>query len=93
MSVPNYTRFLSDCFFQDRERQPALREDDIYGVYVSWCLLNGQKPGPATSLWVAMDQRGYMNQHRETGRPEWPGLSLKGPAAVDYILTSQPSLL
>ncbi|MCQ6271081.1 hypothetical protein M8J71_11375 [Pseudarthrobacter sp. R1] len=93
MSVPNYARFLSDCFLQDRERQPALREDDIYGVYVSWCLLNGQQPGPVTSLWAAMDQRGYMKQHHDTGRHEWPGLSLKGPAAVDYILTSQPSLL
>lgn len=93
MSVPNYARFLSDCFLQDRERQPALREDDIYGVYVSWCLLNDQQPGPAKSLWAAMDQRGYMKQHRDTGRHEWPGLSMKGPAAVDYILTSQPSLL
>lgn len=93
MSVPNYARFLSDCFLQDRERQSTLREDDIYGVYVSWCLLNGQQLGPATSLWAAMDQRGYMKQHRDTGRHEWPGLSMKGPAAVDYILMSQPSLL
>ena len=93
MSVPNYARFLSDCFLQNREKQPALREDDIYGVYVSWCLLNGQQPGLATSLWAAMDQRGYRKQHRDTGKHEWPGLSLKGPAAVDYILSSQPSLL
>jgi len=93
MSVPNYARFLSECFVQDFERQPALREDDIYGVYVSWCLLNGQQPGPATSLWAAMDQKGYTKQHRDTTRQEWPRLSMKGPAAVDYILRSQPSLL
>ncbi|WP_458781190.1 hypothetical protein [Arthrobacter sp. D3-16] len=93
MSVPNYTRFLSECLIQDPERQPGLREDDIYGVYVSWCLLNGQQPGSTASLWAAMDQQGHIKQHRGAGRDEWPGLSIKGPAAVDYILSSQPSLL
>lgn len=93
MSVPNYTRFLSECFVENPGRQPALSEDELYGVYVSWCLLNGQQPGSTTSLWAAMDQRGHTGQQRATGRHEWPGLTMKGPAAVDYILSSQPSLL
>jgi hypothetical protein len=93
MSVPNYARFLSECFVQDIERQPALSEDEVYGVYVSWCLLNGEQPGSTSSLWAAMDQCGHSKQHRITGRHEWPGLAMRGPAAVDYILSSQPSLI
>jgi hypothetical protein len=93
MSIPNYTRFLSECFIRDSGRQPALREDEIYGVYISWCMLNAEQPGPTTSLWTAMHHGGHTKQHRDAGRHEWPGLTMKGPAAVDYILSSQPSLL
>lgn len=93
MSGSYYTRFLTECFVRNPERQLALSEDEIYGVYVSWCMLNGRQPGPARSLWAAMDERGHAGQQRGTGQHEWPGLAMKGPAAVDYILSSQPSLL
>lgn len=92
MSTPTYARFLSECFVQDSDKQPALREDEIYGLYISWCLLNAEQPGPTTSLWTAMHQQGHSKLERNTGRHEWPGLAMKGPAAVDYILSSQPSL-
>jgi hypothetical protein len=93
MSIPKYSRFLSDCFMSDLERQPALREDEVYGVYLSWCMLNAEQPGSTTSLWEAMHKQGHTKQHRTSGRHEWPGLSMKGPAAVDYILSSRPTLL
>lgn len=93
MSVPNYRRFVSECFIQNFERQTALREDEIYGLYISWCLLNNEKTGPSASLWAAMEELGHRKQQDSTGSTEWPGLNITGPAAVEYILASQPSLL
>lgn len=91
MSV-NCTRFLSECITRDLEKHPGLREGELYGVYLSWCLLNGEKPCPDASLWATMSQQGH-ESHSAAGQMVWPGLSMTGPAAVDYILASQPSLL
>ena len=48
--------------------------------------------GSTASLWAAMRQEGYRQEGRGA-RNEWPGLSMTGPAAVDYLLAGQPSLL
>lgn len=93
MSIPNYPRFLSECFTQDPLSQSGIPDDQMYGVYVSWCLLNGETPGSSESLWAAMSQQGHARQHVSGDRHVWTGLTMKGPAAVDYILSSQPSLL
>lgn len=92
MSESNYARFLSECITRGPEKQPGIREDHLYGVYLSWCLLNAEESGSAESLWAALRQQGH-RQHLTAGRKEWPELSMAGPAAVDYILSSQPSLL
>lgn len=91
MSVPNYTRFLSECIIEDPDKQPGLLQDDIYGVYLSWCFLNGERPGSDAAFCAALEQRGYSQHGNNAGR--YPGLSMTGPAAVDYILASQPSLV
>lgn len=92
MSAPNYREFLSECLVAVPAKQRGLSEDDLYGLYLSWCLLTARKPGPTASLWAAVREEGYRQQHR-CGRNEWPELCMTGPAAVDYILSSQPSLL
>ena len=92
MGASNYPRFLSECITRVPEKQAGLHEDEMYGVYLSWCLLNAEKPGPTESLWAAMRQEGHV-QRNSAGRNVWPELSMTGPAAVDYILASQPSLL
>jgi hypothetical protein len=40
-----------------------------------------------------MSQQAHLEPQRAAGQRVWPGLSMTGPAAVDYILSSQPSLL
>lgn len=92
MSASSYSRFLSECITRGPEKQPGIREDEMYGVYLSWCLLKAEEPGSAESLWAAVRQHGH-RQNLSAGRKEWPELSMAGPAAVDYILSSQPSLL
>lgn len=93
MSDQNCSRFLSECITCNPENQPGLREDEIYGVYLSWCLLNAETPRPEPSFWAAMNQHGHPHSGSAPGRRVWPGLATTGPAAIDYILSSQPSLL
>jgi hypothetical protein len=92
MSGSNYRRFLSECIVSVPGKQPGLGEDDMYGLYLSWCLLNAEEPGSAVALSAAATQEGHTQQHIG-GRSEWRELSMTGPAAVDYILASQPSLI
>lgn len=93
MSGQNCTRFLSECITCNPENQTGLREDEIYGVYLSWCVINAETPCPEPSLWTAMKRYPHHNPEHASGRRVWPGLAMTGPAAVDYILASQPSLI
>jgi hypothetical protein len=92
MTVPSYRRFLAECIINDPAQQPGLREDEMYGVYLSWCFLNQEQPAPDAAFWAAMSDSGYKKSNT-AGRKVCPGLGMKGPAAVDYILSSQPSLI
>lgn len=92
MSGQNYTRFLSECIICNPDTQPGLREDEIYGVYVSWCVLNAETLCPEPSLWAALNQHAHHAPDHASGRRIWPGLAMTGPAAFDYILSSQPSV-
>lgn len=92
MNGLNHRRFLSDCIVSTPGRQHGLGEDEMYGVYVSWCLLNAVQPASATALRTAIAQEGYQRLD-VGGRKEWQELAMTGPAAVDYILASQPSLI
>lgn len=93
MSTSLVPRFLSDCIVADTENSRGLTEDELYGVYVSWCQLNQQQADPSDVFWIAMAHRGYRERRRVEGRFVRPGLAMTGPSAVDYILSSQPSLV
>ena len=93
MSVSDHTRFVSECIIYDPERESGLRYDDVYGLYLSWCFLNQEQPGTDKAFCAAMKQLGHIRRNRGSGHYIWPGLAMTGPAAVDYILSSQPSLV
>ena len=44
-------------------------------------------------FWAAMAQSGHHQRRLHAGHYFTPGLGMTGPAAVDYILSSQPSLV
>ncbi|MEW1810217.1 hypothetical protein AB0284_05875 [Pseudarthrobacter phenanthrenivorans] len=92
MSDWNHRRFLSECIMPAPGKQHGLGEDEMYGVYVSWCLINAQQPASATALRAAVAREGH-RRHHIGGRSEWRDITMTGPAAVDYILSSQPSLV
>lgn len=93
MGAPNYRRFLTECIIHDPDTQRGLREDEVYGVYVSWCFLNQEQPGSDDAFWAAMEGLGFTRTSRTASQYVCPGLGMTGPAAVDYILSSQPSLV
>ena len=93
MTDSEYTRFLADCITVEPGDDSGLTEDEMYGVYVSWCILNRINPRMPAVFWTAMARGGHDQRRLEAGRYFRPGLRMTGPAAVDYILSSQPSLV
>lgn len=93
METPDYTRFVQDCLAADTLDDGTLTEDQLFGVYLSWCALLAQAPGPCEPFWAAMAQLGLHEPRGNSRRYMRPGLRMTGPAALDYILASQPSLI
>ncbi len=93
MSTSNYGHFLSDCIAVDPGEDQVLAEDEMYGLYVSWCALRQQAAEPSREFWTAMSSLGHTERHRTDNGYVRPGLRMTGPAAVDYILASRPSLV
>ncbi len=93
MATPDYARFVQDCLATDPLDDHRLTEDQLYGVYLSWCALYAQSPGPCESFWAAMSRQGIHERRGNNLSSMQPGLRMTGPAALDYILASQPSLV
>lgn len=93
METPDYARFVQDCITADTLDDHMLTEDQLFGVYLSWCALLAQAPGACESFWAAMSRLGVHERRGNDHRHLRPGLRMTGPAALDYILTSQPSLV
>lgn len=93
MTTMNYGHFLSDCIAVDPGEDQELAEDEMYGLYVSWCALRQQPAESSRKFWTAMSSLGHTERHRIDSRYVRPGLRMTGPAAVDYILSSRPSLV
>jgi hypothetical protein len=93
MTTTDYARFLTTCISADPDLDEGLADDELYGVYISWCLLQRLRPEPSEAFWTAMRDLGIRD-------PRWgsrglirPGLRMTGPAAVDYILARRPVLV
>jgi hypothetical protein len=84
----DYNRFIQESIVADPAGVHQLTEDEMYGVYLSWCALCRLSPEPCESFWAAMSGLGLYEQHAVK-----PGLRMAGPAALDYILASRPSLV
>ncbi|MDP9998389.1 hypothetical protein J2W15_001888 [Pseudarthrobacter sulfonivorans] len=93
METSDYARFIQDCIATDPVEDHGPTEDEMYGVYLSWCILHGQLPAPCKSFWMAMAILGLRTRRRINRRYIRPGLRITGPAALDYILANRPSLL
>lgn len=84
MAHSQFDLFLHEATHLDPASGSALDCDRLYGLYTSWCFINQKSPRPETTFWAAMKQR---------IDPGQMGLTMKGPAAADYILSSSPGLV
>jgi hypothetical protein len=79
---------FDDFFREATSREPGsdtgLDAGELYGLYESWCLITGCPPESAKALWGALAARGVI--------PGRNTLSMSGPAAADYIVSSAPDL-
>jgi hypothetical protein len=93
METSDYARFIQDCVAAGTAEDHGLTDDQLYGVYVSWCGLDGQPAACCEAFRAAMAYFGLHAKLQNNRRNIWPGLRMTGPAALDYILTSRPSLV
>lgn len=77
-------RFLAEATTEGTDDGNSLRKDQLYGLYISWCLLHNAAPHPVSGFWAAL------KAHRI--KPGRSRLRMAGPAATDYILASHPAL-
>lgn len=83
-SSAHIDRFLSEATIEGADDSNSLRKDQLYGLYISWCLLHNAAPDPVSGFWAALKA-----QRIKPGRSR---LRMAGPAATDYILASYPAL-
>ncbi|MBT2512285.1 hypothetical protein J7E82_01745 [Arthrobacter sp. ISL-30] len=92
MSQSRFRKFLADCIEKDGDPSVGLTPDELYGVYTSWCLIQRLEPESAKAFWAGMRANG-IGPHQVNHRIVCPTLRMRGPAAADYILASQPDLI
>lgn len=92
MTTSDYAHFLSNCIATNADMNDGLAEDEMYGLYISWCLLGRERPQRSTAFWAAMRGLGISDGRRVARRFIRPGLRMTGPAAADYILARRPTL-
>jgi hypothetical protein len=84
MADSQFDLFLLEATHLDPGAESPLDTDRLYGLYTSWCFIHQKTPRPESTFWAAMKQR---------IDPGQMGLTMKGPAAADYILASSPGLV
>ena len=81
MVISHFQQFLGEATVRDPGAvHELLGPESLYGLYISWCLLHGIKPVPASDFLAGMRRCGIDIHHS--------GLAMTGPAAADYILAS-----
>ena len=85
MTATHFEQFVAEALTTERETDTQLSQDELYGLYTSWCLIHKTQPQLPAALWSALKVQGI--------DPEDCELAMTGPAAADYILASAPSLI
>ena len=83
MATSHFEQFLNEATVPAPDTDCPLQPDCLYGLYVSWCILNRLDPKPDDAFRAAMRRNGIDVQDSR--------LRMNGPAAADYILASYPS--
>jgi hypothetical protein len=74
--------FVNDCIARNRDAD-GLTQEELYGLYLSWCSLRGSTPAPARSFRAGLRAENIQPERRGG---LCRGLAMTGPAACDYIV-------
>lgn len=83
MATSHFQQFLEQATITEPDTDCPLSADSLYGLYTSWCIINGLDAESDSTFRTAMGHCGVdLNDSR---------LRMVGPAAADYILSSYPA--
>ena len=74
--------FLNECVAPDPDGD-GLSMEEMYGLYLSWCGLEGLKPVRGRAFRAGLRAANIRPSHRGS---RCPGLMMAGPAACDYLV-------
>ena len=74
--------FVNDCIVRNQDAD-GLTQEELYGLYLSWCSLRGITPTPARTFRAGL-RAVDIQPDRHGGL--CTGLAMTGPAAYDYIV-------
>lgn len=89
MTDTQISSFMRDCVVFEDDTEKGLDFDTFYGLYISWCVLGRKIPIPDSAFKTALALEG-IKAIKENGRRVYPGMSMVGPAARDYVINSVP---
>jgi hypothetical protein len=74
--------FAKDCIARNQDAD-GLTQEELYGLYLSWCALRGSTPARARTFRAGLRAANIQPKHRGG---LYTGLTMTGPAARDYIV-------
>ena len=74
--------FVNDCIARNPDAD-GLTQEELYGLYLSWCALRESTPAPARTFRAGLRAANIQPEHRGG---LCRGLAMTGPAACDYIV-------
>jgi hypothetical protein len=74
--------FVNDCITRNQDAD-GLTQEELYGLYLSWCSLRGTRPAPARTFRAGLRAVNIQPDHHGG---LCTGLAMTGPATYDYIL-------
>lgn len=89
MTDTQISQFLRDSVVFEDDTEKGLDFDTLYGLYISWCVLGRKVPIPDSAFKTAVALEG-LKQVKENGQRVYPGMSMVGAAARDYVVNSVP---
>jgi hypothetical protein len=84
MAASHFEQFLDESTVPEFDTDCPLTSDALYGLYISWCLLQDLEPAQDVTFRAGMYQCS-VDVHDTR-------LRMTGPAAADYILASCSSM-
>ncbi|MET3903202.1 hypothetical protein [Paenarthrobacter sp. 4246] len=89
MTDTQISSFVRDCVVFEDDTENGLDFDTFYGLYISWCVLGRKIPIPDSAFKTALELEGF-RPIKVNGRRIYPGMSMVGAAARDYVVNSVP---